>query len=230
MPGTSRSSSGRVTSGVRSVGVRPVPPVVSTARAPPSTASRMRLADRLAVGHHHRPVDLEPRFLRAPPRSAARWCPRRPRRPPGWRPRPRVALIIAVSADQSPLLPPVLASTRTSLMTAALSTALTMSTTVSAGDGHRGQRLHLHPGPVRGAHGRGDLDGVVGDRRGRRSPRTDRQRVAQRHQVRRPLRRHDPGHPGHAERVALGHALAAQQRRPPRRRRAPARWPRACRR
>ena len=41
MPGTSRSSSGRVTSGVRSVGVSPVPPVVSTTRAPSATAAEI---------------------------------------------------------------------------------------------------------------------------------------------------------------------------------------------
>ena len=59
MPGTSKSSSGRVTSGVRSVGVRPVPPVVSTTRAPPSTAARDRGADRLAVGYDDGRVDVE---------------------------------------------------------------------------------------------------------------------------------------------------------------------------
>src|SRR6478735_454330 len=41
MPGTSRSSNARVTSGVRSVGVRPVPPVVITARAPSATAAEI---------------------------------------------------------------------------------------------------------------------------------------------------------------------------------------------
>src|SRR6478735_2229970 len=39
MPGTSRSSSGAVASGVRSVGVSPVPPVVRTSRAPAATAA-----------------------------------------------------------------------------------------------------------------------------------------------------------------------------------------------
>ena len=38
-PGISRSSSARVASGVRSVGVRPVPPVVSTTLAPAETAA-----------------------------------------------------------------------------------------------------------------------------------------------------------------------------------------------
>ena len=58
-PGTSKSSSGRVTSGVRSVGVRPVPPVVSTTRAPAATAARDGGADRFAVGHDDRGADRE---------------------------------------------------------------------------------------------------------------------------------------------------------------------------
>ena len=43
MPGTSRSSSGAVASGVRSVGVSPVPPVVRTSRAPAATAAVIEL-------------------------------------------------------------------------------------------------------------------------------------------------------------------------------------------
>ena len=39
----------------------------------------------------------------------------------------------------------------------------------------------------------------------------DRERVAQRDQRRRLLGAHDPGEPGDGERVALGHAVAAQQ-------------------
>ena len=63
------------------------------------------------------------------------------------------------SPAQSPDLPPVLVSTRTSVMTAPLSTALTMSMTVSAGDRDRGERLHLDAGAVGGAHGGDDVDG-----------------------------------------------------------------------
>ena len=48
-----------MTSGVRSVGVSPVPPVVSTARAPASTASRIGRADRVAVGYDDRAGHLE---------------------------------------------------------------------------------------------------------------------------------------------------------------------------
>ena len=41
IPGISSSSSGRVTSGVASVGVRPVPPVVTTTSTPAATAARI---------------------------------------------------------------------------------------------------------------------------------------------------------------------------------------------
>ena len=99
---------------------------------------------------------------------------RRPRRGSTRRRPPRAGSRRGSPRAQSPDLPPVFVSTRTSVITAALSTALTMSTTVSAGDRHGGQRLHLDAGAVGGAHGRGDLDGVVGDRRGRRSRRRSR--------------------------------------------------------
>ena len=60
MPGTSKSSSARVSSGVRSVGVSPVPPVVSTTRAPSATAAEMAAPDRVAVGYDDRGADREP--------------------------------------------------------------------------------------------------------------------------------------------------------------------------
>ena len=97
-------------------------------------------------------------------RSAGRSRRRTPRPRRGWRRRrPRRAGSRRTPADQSPDLPPVLVSTRTSVITAPLSTALTMSTTVSAGDRDGGQRLHLDAGAVGGAHGGEDLDRVVGD-------------------------------------------------------------------
>ena len=65
MPGTSRSSSGRVTSGVRSVGVRPVPPVVTTTRAPPSIAARMASATGSPSGTTTGPVTSKPRPVSA---------------------------------------------------------------------------------------------------------------------------------------------------------------------
>ena len=74
----------RVTSGVRSVGVRPVPPVVSTTRAPASTAAADRVG-RPARRRVRRP-GRSPRSpaRSAPRRSAGRWCPRRRRRRRGW--------------------------------------------------------------------------------------------------------------------------------------------------
>ena len=61
MPGACRSSTASVASGVPSVGVRPVPPVVSTTSGSEPTASRARL-HRRAVRHHDRF-----RCLEAPP-------------------------------------------------------------------------------------------------------------------------------------------------------------------
>ncbi len=50
-----------MTSGVRSVGVRPVPPVVSTDARACSDGGADRLGDRLAVGYDHRAVTSNPR-------------------------------------------------------------------------------------------------------------------------------------------------------------------------
>ena len=202
----------RVTSGVRSVGVRPVPPVVSTTRAPRRDRRRDRRADRVAVGHDGRSLAGEAQPGEEVDDAADRSRRRTPRPRRGWRPRRRrrAAHGVASPRDQSPDLPPDLVTMRTSVITARLSTAFTMSITVSAGDRDRGQRLHLDAGAVGGAHGRGDLDGVVGDREVD-GDRRDRERVAQRDQRRRLLGAHDPGEPGDGERVALGHAGAAQQ-------------------
>ena len=95
-------------------------------------------------------------------------------------------------------------------MTAALSTALTMSIDGERGDRDGGQRLHLDTGAVGGADRRGDLDRLVGDREVDGDA-GDRERVAQRDQRRGLLGAHDPGEPGHGQRVALRHALTAQQ-------------------
>ena len=62
---------------------------------------------------------------------------------------------------QSPLRPPDLASTRTSVITAARSIALIMSITVRPATADRGQGLHLHASPVGGPDRRGDLHAVV---------------------------------------------------------------------
>src|SRR3954452_22440666 len=65
MPGTSRSRRARVTSGVRSVGVRPVPPVVSTARAPACTASRIAAPTGSPSGTTTGPVTSNPSSVSA---------------------------------------------------------------------------------------------------------------------------------------------------------------------
>ena len=106
-------------------------------------------------------------------------------------------------AAPGPVLPPVFSSTRTSLITAAGSIALTMS--ISASAATVTEVSASISTPVRSAvrDRRRDrhavvLDGQVdGDR-------VQRDRVAQRDQVRGPLGALDPGDPGHRERVALG--------------------------
>ena len=214
MPGHLAVEHRAVTSGVRSVGESPVPPVVTTTSYAAATAVAQRLLHRLAVRH-----DLAVRRPRSPARpgrrrAPARCGPRRRRRPPGWRRVTTSALMDDVrrpAVAPVPGLPPVLPSTRTSVMTARGSTALTMSTSVEAGDGDAGQRLHLDAGAVGGAHGGGDRDGVVVDPRSTVDA-VDGDRVAQRDEVGRALRAQDAGDPRDGERVALGHAAAAQQR------------------
>ena len=134
--------------------------------------------------------------------------PRRPRpcRPPPWphRYRPGPA---GHGRRQVPVLPPVFSSTRTSLITAAGSTALTMSIRASAGHRHRGQRLHLHPGAVRGTHGRLDEHPVVAPPSGPQRP-----SAARSDGTAGPgpacVRALDPGDPGHRQCVSLGHLPA----------------------
>ena len=64
------------------------------------------------------------------------------------------------------------------------------------GDRDAGERLHLDAGAVGRPDRRGDVDAVVARPSGRPSTPCDRDRVAQRHEVRRPLRGLDPGHAG----------------------------------
>ena len=67
MPGTSRSSSGRTASGVTSVGVSPVPPVVSTTSAPDAIGSC-----RLPAGWHRSRQGRSPDARRPRPRPLTR--------------------------------------------------------------------------------------------------------------------------------------------------------------
>ena len=92
------------------------------------------------------------------------------------------AWLTSCRPGQSPVLPPVFASTRTSRCTAAGSTALTMSITASAGDRDRGQRLHLDARTVRGPHRRRISTPSSATSRSTFDP-VDRDRVAQRDEV-----------------------------------------------
>ena len=96
-------------------------------------------------------------------------------------------------------------------MTAAGSTALTMSISASAPTVTAGERLHLDAGPVGGARRDRDVDAVVVDRQVDDDA-VQADRVAQRDQVRRALRALDRGDPGDGQRVALGHGPVAQRR------------------
>ena len=84
------------------------------------------------------------------------------------------------------------------------------------GDSDARQRLHLDPGAVGSTDDRPDRHVVRLDLGGRPHA-VDRDRVAQRHQVRRALGGLDPRRSRHRDRVALGHPAATQQSRPPRR-------------
>ena len=138
----------RVTSGVRSVGVRPVPPVVITTRAPPATASRIAAP---TGPRRARPRGRSPRS----PRSLERRHDQRAggvlvdpgrgpvgRRDDGRPHDPRLR-------DQSPLLPPVLDSTRTSVITARLVDGLD-----HVDDGERRDRTRRSAPPSRRRCGR----------------------------------------------------------------------------
>ena len=209
-------------------GVSPVPPVVSTSRAPAATAARDRLAHRVAVGHDdgvaapRSPARAAQPTISGPVSSAydpGRGAVGRDDAPPPGR-------LIACHVPRAGRR--VLLSTRMSVMVAALSTALTMSTTVSAATDDGGQRLHLDAGAVGGADRRGDVDRRRRRPPGRRSRRRSRAggTAGSASGVR--LARHDPGDAGDRQRVALGHALAAQQLDDRRRRRAPGRWRPPC--
>ena len=203
-----------VTSGVRSVGVRPVPPVVSTTRAPRATAARERLADRRRR-RGRRPA-RRPRTQRraAPRRSAGRSCPRTPRPPRGW-----TATTTAAAAAPHGVI------ARASRRAAA---GLLLDPHVGdhgalvdrldhVDHGERRRRRPRSAPPSRRRCGRRcapspDLDRRRRRRRGRPSTAGIAIGWHERDQLGGPLGRHDAGDPGDRERVALGHAVAAQQR------------------
>ena len=118
----------------------------------------------------------------------------------------------SVGLVQLPVLPPSLRSTRTASSTAAGSTALIMSCSVRPATATAVKRLHLHPGPVGGPHrGRDAHFGVTHLEIDRDAG--DRYRVAERHQVGGPFRRHDAGNSRRRQRITLGQAALLQQLR-----------------
>src|SRR5690606_9267691 len=78
------------------------------------------------------------------------------------------------------------------------------------GTGDRGQRFHLHPGAIGGAHGGGDAHFRLTQLQVHFHA-ADRDRVAQRDQVGSPLGRHDPRDPGGGQRVPFGQSVPLQQ-------------------
>ena len=165
----------RVTSGVRSVGVRPVPPVVSTTSAPPATAARSAASDRLAVGHDDRVRStVEAQLAQAVDDQRAGAVVVDPGRGPvgrGRRPRAR-----GRSLDASPRTARrVLASTRTSVITAALVDRLDHVDRARARRPRRAVSASIST-PVRSAVRTvaRDLDAVVGDLEVDRRPRGSR--------------------------------------------------------
>src|SRR5262249_18379437 len=153
-----------------------------------------------------RPAPPAARPLCSLPRPAAwpgpaRNGPRRPRRRPDWTPSPRAPALRLPRAPASAvqLAAPGRAETAPILLWPAPGAGLAAGLLLDAdvgddgggidgldhvdqrerGDGDRSQRLHLHPGPVRGADRRGDLNGAVADLEVDRD-RVDRDRMAER--------------------------------------------------
>ena len=207
----------------------PVPPVVTTtSRRRRSTARRQRL--RAPAHRRARPrlSDLaEARLLsRALRRSAGPWCPRRPRPPPGWRPTDHVCAVPSPSQSRSRLEPgsdgPV----------AAAATGLARAPDVADHRGlvdgldHVDRRRGRPPTPrsappSRRRCGRPSRTVAVISTASSATSRStstplSANGMAQRDQVGCALGGHDPGDPGHPERVTLRHALAAEQARRPR--------------
>ena len=212
MPGTSKSSSARVCSGVRSVGSQSRTSGRQHHSCAVGDRGRDRRAHRRAVGYDDRVAHREVQRPQEVDQDRAGQVVVHPGRRSVGRDDDGSGDMDDLFGHrvQSPDLPPVLVSTRTSVITAALSTALTMSTTVSGGHRHGGERFHLDARALGGGDARDDVDRLVGDRQVD-GDRRQHERVAQRDQMGRLLGAHDPGQAGHAQRVTLGHAVTPQQ-------------------
>src|SRR5580692_10899016 len=223
IPGTSRSMTLRVISGVRSLGVNPVPPVVTITRYPEATPS----SRACSTGS----PSLTTRLSTAHPASASRSASTGPDRSSYTPADARFEIVTASARTTEPrVIPPSVAVLHASLMTAVpssrswpaphpgLAAGLLVHPHVGdhrrrvhrldhvdqrqRGHGHRRERLHLDARPVRGPRGRRDRHPVVLhlelDRDG-----VQPDGVTQRDQVRGLLRALDSGDPGHGNRIAL---------------------------
>src|SRR5258706_1012113 len=205
MPGTSRSITRRVASGVTSFGERPVPPVVNTTFAPPRTASRIAFAI-FATSSGTSAVDTTswPASVRASrivgPLSSAR--------------SPAAPLVLTVmtparttitAGSLRAVLPAPAAALRDEAHVGETRPALDRLQHVVEGQaGHDDRRecLHLHA-RGRGRPDRGlDRDAIALEHQVDARVR-ERQRVSERDEVGRAFRGHDPGDAGCREHVAL---------------------------
>ena len=193
-----------------------MPPLVSTTSTPSSTAAAARRATGGPSGTDDRAVDVAAERAQAVDQHRAAAVGVDTGRGPVRRDddagpdRPTARRCQSRSRSHGPVLPPSLRSTRTRSIDAAGSTALTMS--ISASPAAATAVSASISTPVRSAvfvttvistrvDAERQIDGHA----------VQRDRMAERHDVRRPLGAHDPGEPSHRERIALRQRVAAQQ-------------------
>src|SRR5689334_21151432 len=155
MPGTSRSRSGRVTSGVRSVGVRPVPPVVSTTRAPPTTSAETAAPTGSPSGTTRGSAQVKPSEVRKSMRRGPVASPYTPAAARFEATTTAARMLIAGSSVEVSVLP---AGLRQHAYVGDHRPLVDRLDHVDHGeprDGDGGEGLHLDSGAVGGAHGRG---------------------------------------------------------------------------
>src|SRR5262249_6672753 len=217
-PGTARSSTRAVASGVRSVGDRPVPPVVRTTSYRAETAFRSSASTGSPSATTTGPSTSKPN-VRRPSTSTG---------PPRSLYTPAAARFEAVTTSARTRRAGD-GATAAGSRTRSLAAPVTRSPTTlrhhpdprdlgvpvnglhhvnerEGGHAHTGERLHLHPGPIRGADGGAQRHPLVGDL-GVHPDSVHGDRVGQRHQLGGALGGLDAGQPGHGERVTLRHAL-----------------------
>src|SRR5690242_4263497 len=162
-PGISASRSGRVTSGVRSVGVRPVPPVVSTTRAPPTTSAETASPTGSPSGTTNGSAQVKPSEVRKATRRgpvAAAYTPAAARLEATTT---AARMLIAGSSVEVSRLPTGLRQHAYVGDHRPLVDRLDHVDHGEPRDRDSGEGLHLDSGAVGGADGRGDLHRVIGD-------------------------------------------------------------------